>query len=89
VGLEIERAWRDAQVADRGVGATHESAAATEEARRISAERYAAGLLPLTDLLATEDAAVAARLGELAAQHDALVARVRLKQAAGRLEVPR
>jgi outer membrane protein len=89
VGLEVERAWRDAQVADRGLDVTRESAAANEEARRISAERYAAGLLPLTDLLATEDAAVAARLGELSARHDALVARLRLKQAAGRLVVPR
>jgi outer membrane protein TolC len=89
VGLEVERAWRDAQVADHAVSATHEGAAATEEARRISVERYTAGLLPLTDLLVTEDAAVAARLGELSARHAVFVARLRLKQAAGRLLVPR
>jgi outer membrane protein TolC len=89
VRLEVESAWRDAQVADRGVVAAQEGAAAAEEARRISADRYAAGLLPLNDLLQAESGAVAARLAEIAARHDAVIARVRLRQSSGKLEVPR
>jgi outer membrane protein TolC len=89
VGLEVETAWRDAQVADRGMSAAHEAAVAAEEARRISADRYAGGLLPLNDLLQAESGALAARLGEIAARYDAVVARVRLEQKSGKLEVPR
>jgi outer membrane protein TolC len=83
--LEIERAWRDAGVADAALVSATEGAAAAEEARRITAERYAAGLVPLTDLLDTEKAALDLRLAALAARYDAAVARVRLRRSAGRL----
>jgi len=86
--LEIERAWRDAQVADAALVSATEGTAAAEEARRITAERYAAGLMPLTDLLDTESAALGLRLAALGAQYDAVVARVRLRQSAGLLETP-
>lgn len=86
--LEIERAWSDARVADAALVSATEGAAAAEEARRITAERYAAGLTPLTDLLDTESAALGLRLAVLGAQYDAVVARVRLRQSAGRLETP-
>ena len=86
--LEIERAWRDAAVADAAVVSATDGVAAAEEARRITADRYAAGLVPLTDLLDTEGAALDLRLAALAARHDAAVARVRLRRSAGRLEVP-
>jgi len=87
--LEVESAWRDALVADGSLIAAREGAAASEEARRISAERYASGLLSLTDLLDAENAAVSGRLAEIASLYDAAVARVRLRRSAGRLEVPR
>jgi len=86
--FEIERAWRDARVADAALVSATEGAAAAEEARRITAERYAAGLMSLTDLLDTESAVLGLRLAVLGAQYDAVVARVRLRQSAGRLETP-
>lgn len=89
VALEVEIAWSDALVAARNLRAAREAAAAADEARRIGAERYAAGLLPLTDLLDMETALVRARLAERAALHDAVVGRVRLKRSAGVLEAPR
>jgi outer membrane protein TolC len=87
--LEVERAYRDADVSIRNLSATHEAVVAAEEARRISADRYASGLLPLTDLLDAETALLQARLAEISARFDSVVGRVRLERAAGRLEVPR
>jgi len=86
--LEIEKAWREARVADAALVSATEGATAAEEARRITAERYAAGLMPLTDLLDTESAALGLRLAVLGARYDAVVARVRLRQSAGRLDTP-
>lgn len=89
VRLEVERAYRDAEVAGRDLLAARQAVAAAEEARRISADRYASGLLPLTDLLDSEGSLHEARLAEIAARHDAVIGRVLLQRAAGRLEVPR
>jgi outer membrane protein TolC len=87
VRLEVESAWLDATVADRSLLAAREGARAAEGARRITAERYAAGLLPLTDLLDVETALLSARLSELSALFDAVVGRARLARAAGSVEV--
>ncbi len=87
--LEVEEAYRDVAVADRNLAAAREAAAAAGEARRISAERYAGGLLPLTDLLDVETALIGAQLAELSALYDATVGRALLARAAGALEVPR
>jgi len=89
VRLEVETSFRDVVVAEHNLAAAREGTLAAEEARRITADRYAAGLLPLTDLLDTETALVAARLAELSALYDTVVGRVRLARAAGRMEVPR
>ena len=89
VRLEVETSYRDLVVAERNLAAAREGTVAAEEARRITADRYGAGLLPLTDLLGTETALVAARLAELSALYDTVVGRVRLARAAGRIEVPR
>lgn len=83
VRLEVERAWRDALVAERSLAAAHEGAEAAEAARRIAAERYAAGLLPLTDVLDVETALLEARLAELTARYESAVGRARLARAAG------
>jgi len=87
VRFEVESAWHDAHVADHALVAAREAAGAAEAARRITAERYAAGLLPLTDLLDIETALLSAQLAELTALHDAVVGRAHLARAAGSLEV--
>jgi outer membrane protein TolC len=87
--LEVEVVWRDVETADRSLSLAREAVAAAQEARRIDAERYAAGMLRLAELLDTETALVAARFDELGARYDAVVGRTRLRRAAGLLEVPR
>lgn len=88
VSVEVETCYRDVEVADRSVTLAREAVVAAEEARRIDSERYAAGLLPLTDLIDSEHALVAARLAAVQAIHDAVVGRARLLRAAGLLEPP-
>jgi len=89
IRLEVERAFLDAGVAFRSLHAASEAVGAAEAARRITAERYTAGLLPLTDLLDVEAQLEAARQGDLEAVYESVVARARLARAAGALEVPR
>lgn len=86
--LEIEKAYRDADVAGRNLSTARQAVAAAEEARRIMADRYGGGLLPLTDLLDAESALQQSRLDEIEARFEARASRVRLKRAAGRLEIP-
>lgn len=88
VRLEVESAYRDAGLADRSLALAREAVKAAEEARRIDAERYAAGMLRLIDLLDAETTLVAARLDAIHALHDAVVGRTRLRRAAGLLELP-
>ena len=87
--LDVEQAWRDADVAVRSVAIAQRGVEAAEEARRLTTDRYAGGLLPLTDVLNSETALLEARLAEIGARFDANVSRVRLLRAAGRLEIPR
>ncbi len=89
IAVGVRQAFEDARVAEYSLGSAREASRAAEEARRVSAERYAAGLLPLTDLLDVETALVAARLAELRSLHDAVVGRVLLARSAGTLQVPR
>jgi len=81
--LEVEQAYRDALVAEKGLAVAREAVSAAEEARRITAERYLAGLLPITDLLDVETELTRARMEELSARYDAVVGRARLERAAG------
>ncbi len=87
VQLEVEAAWHDARVSGTNLSTARRAVEAADEARRISAERYAAGLLPLTDLLETETSLVVSRQAELAALSDAILGRARLLRAAGVVEV--
>jgi len=89
VALEVQQAWLDARVADSSLAVAREAVGAAEAARRITADRYGGGLLPLTDLLNVETELVSARLGELSALYDTIVGRVRLSRAAGALEESR
>lgn len=87
--LEVEQAYHDLEVADHALAALGEAAAAAEEARRISADRYASGLLSLTELLDAEADLLEARLAEISGRYEAVVGRARLQRATGRLEVSR
>lgn len=89
VGLDVERAWHDVQVADMTLLLSREAVAAAVEARRITADRYVGGLLPLTDLLDVETELLNARHQELVSMFDAVVGRVRLEHVTGSLEVSR
>jgi outer membrane protein TolC len=86
---EVEQAFHDAAVAERSLAVNREAQGAAEEARRISAERYEGGLLPLTDLLDVETELMNTRLSGISALYETVVGRVRLASAAGTLEVPR
>jgi outer membrane protein TolC len=62
-----------------------ETDATAEEALRFATQRYRAGLLPLTDLLATDAEAAAARQGRVEAEAVAVLAHYRLLRARGEL----
>ena len=81
--LEVEQSFRDAVVASGSLAVALEAASAAEEARRITAERYEGGLLPISDLLDVETELMRARLLEISARYDAVVGRARLERAAG------
>jgi outer membrane protein TolC len=83
VALDVEEAWRAGRLAAIRAALAREAVGSAEEARRIVAERYAAGLLPLTDLLDVEDALLQARLADVGARLDASLARARLARAVG------
>jgi len=88
VQLDVETAWREVHVADHALGAAREAVTAAESAHRIASERYAGGLMPITDLLETETALVGARMDETAALYEAVVSRARLARASGTKELP-
>jgi outer membrane protein TolC len=87
VRLAVEQAFHDAATAERAVAISREAVDAAEAAHRIAVERYAAGLLPLTDLLDVETERMNARFSEITALYQSTVGRVRLARAAGALEV--
>ena len=81
--LEVEQAYRDAVVAAGSMTVAREAVSAAEEARRITAERYQAGLLPIADLLDVETELTRARMAEISARYDAVVGPARLERAVG------
>ncbi|HET9481682.1 MAG TPA: TolC family protein [Candidatus Polarisedimenticolia bacterium] len=87
IRLQVERAWREVTVADRALAVAREAVGAAQTARAITSDRYAAGLLPITDLLDTETELVATRMDELAALYEAVVSRARLQRAVGPGEI--
>lgn len=89
VRFEVEQAYHAASLALRNLEVSREAVAAAVAARRITADRYEAGLQPLTDLLDIDTQLVRARLGEVAALYDSVAQRAGLARAAGQLEVPR
>jgi outer membrane protein len=89
VALDVEDAWRAGRLASISAALAREAVGSAEEARRIVAERYAAGLLPLTDLLDVEDALLQARLADLGARLEARLAHAHLARAVGGKETDR
>lgn len=88
VRLEIEEAYYDAGAAERSLAVSREAVTAADAARRIASDRYAGGLLPLTDLLDMETDLMNARFSEIDALYRTVSGRVRLAHATGALEVP-
>ena len=83
VGLATARA--EAAVAGERADAARAGRAAAEEAVRLAGSRYNAGLLPLTDLLAADAEATAARAMETEATTAVTLAHYRLLHALGEL----
>jgi outer membrane protein TolC len=85
VRLEVESAWRRAQVARERYAAAAGGAEEGREALRVVQERRGAGMATLTDELETEAASVAAELDEFRAAAEAAIADAALSRAAGEL----
>lgn len=84
--VEIEDARAEARLSLERRDAARLERAASEEALRLALERYRAGLLSQTDLLAADADAARARVNGVNAEIDAVVAQYRDRQAMGALE---
>lgn len=85
LALDLESARSDASLAVERRTVARATATAAEEALRFATERYRAGLLPLTDLLATDAEAARARQARVDADAQVLLAHYRLLRARGEL----
>ena len=85
LALDLAAARSDAALALERRAVARETGAAAEEALRFAARRYRAGLLPLTELLATDAEAARARLARVDAEAEAVLAHYRLLRARGEL----
>ncbi len=85
IELEVRQAFLNLQAAAQRVNATRDAVAQAEESLRIIQNRYAAGLVPITELLRAQAARLDARMSYAAALHDWHVARMDLERAAGLL----
>jgi multidrug efflux system outer membrane protein len=85
LALDLEAARSEAALSDERRAVARDTDAAAGEALRFATERYRAGLLPLTELLATDAEAARARLARVEAETQALVAHYRLVRARGEL----
>ncbi len=85
LGVALAAARAAADVAPEQMDAALAGRAAAEEALRLADARYRSGLLPLTDLLAADAEATAARAAAIDATSAATLAHVRLLHALGEL----
>jgi len=85
IRLEVRRAYADLRAAQQQIAVAQAAVAEAEESRRITRNRYEAGLTNVTDLLRNETAVLESRTQYLAAVHDERVAAVALELAAGEL----
>jgi outer membrane protein len=85
IELEVRQAFLTLQAAAQRVTATRDAVDQAEESLRIIQNRYAAGLVPITELLRAQAARLDAHMNYAAALHDWHVARMDLERAAGLL----
>ncbi len=85
LALDLAATRAQADMAIQSRDAAFAGRAASEEALRLADARYRSGLLPLTDLLAADAEATAARAGAIAAESDLILTHVRLLHAMGEL----
>jgi outer membrane protein TolC len=85
IRLEARQAFLEVSAAEQRAAAARDAAAQASESLRILQDRYDAGLATMTDLLRAQSAQLDARTMQLAALHDAQVARAALERAAGKL----
>jgi len=85
LAVDLSAAQENAVLALERRAVARETAAAAAEALRFASARYRAGLLPLTDLLATDAEAIRAREAQVDAEADAVVGHYRLLWAKGEL----
>jgi len=85
LAVELDAARTDAELALERRAVARETHAAAEEALRFATARYRAGLLPLTDLLATDADAARARQARVESDAEAVMAHYRLMRARGEL----
>jgi outer membrane protein len=85
VRLEVRRAWADLRADEQRIEVAKAAVTEAEESRRITQNRYAAGMSNVTDLLRNETAVLESRTRYLSAVHDQRIAATMLELAAGRL----
>ncbi|MFO7709020.1 MAG: TolC family protein [Desulfobacterales bacterium] len=86
VSLEVRQAHTQTASAFQRISVSRQAVEQAEEALRIVADRYAAGLLTIVDLLAAETALQRARMTRAQALHDYAVGKTGLRLAAGVLD---
>ena len=79
-------AWDDLQAARRRVAAEQDAVAGNQVAARGYAQQQRAGERTLLDVLVVQQDLLASEVAEVAAEHDALVARLQLAAAVGELD---
>jgi outer membrane protein TolC len=84
-GLEIRQAWHDLEAARKRIDRAGRAAEMSRESLRIVQDRYREGLTTLVELLDAQTRLTEARMREVAATRDAILASARLDLAAGRL----
>jgi outer membrane protein len=86
LATDLDAARAEAAVAAERAGAARAGRVAADESSRLAGARYRAGLLPLTDVLAADAEATAARAAEIQATSGVTLARYRLLHARGELK---
>jgi outer membrane protein len=85
VRLQVRQAWAALQAAQQRIETARAAVEEAQESLRISQNRYAAGLVTVTDLLRSETALLETQTRQVAAVHDQRVAATLLEFAAGTL----
>lgn len=85
IGLQVRQAWLEAGEAAERRSVTKAAVAQAEENLRIARDRYARGLSTHTEVLDAETLRLRSEVNRASADYDAILARLRLRRAAGEL----